>query len=392
MDPDDVLAVATAEIKRIGNDTRQLATRLTAVETAVKSVEAIDGMHDRLDAIETAFKRTSGALDATGRQPTTEQREYKTAFDNWARTGEDANLKTLQRKALSVGSDPDGGYLVPTQISDRVVRKIFEVSPLRGLANVQTVSGTEVEMLIDADEAGAVWVDEVSPRAETKTPQLGKKRIVVHELSASPLVTQKLLEDSAINIDTWLGDKLATLFARTEGAAFVKGTGRGQPRGYLTYPAGEQGEAIRQLMSGAGTGFPDGSGTADALLAVVYSLKAAYRANAAWLMPRSVQLRVRTLKDDRGNYLWQPGLVQGQPDRLLGYPVHDAEDMPEMVAGSLSIAFGDWNAAYQIIDRLGLTILRDPYSKKPFVEFAARKRVGGDVVNFEALTLLKTGV
>lgn len=389
MDPNDVLAAATAEIKRIGSDTQKWATRLTAVENAVKSVEAIDGMHERLDAIETAFKR--GGINPGAKVETTEQREYKTAFDNWARTGEAANLKTLQRKALSVGSDPDGGYLVPTELSDSVVRKIFEVSPLRRLANVQTVSGTEVDMLLDTDEAGAAWVDEVSPRAATKTPQLGKKRIVVHEMSASPLVTQKLLEDSAIDLNTWLLDKLATKFARAEGEAFTKGTGSGMPRGFLTYPDGEQGEAIRRVKSGAPAGFPTGSGTADALLKMVYALKAAYRTNASFLMPRSVQLAVRMLKDDRGNYLWQPGIAQGQPDRLLGYPVYDAEDMPDMVTGSLSIAFGDWNAAYQIIDRLGLTILRDPYSNKPLVEFEACKRVGGDVINPEALVLLQTG-
>lgn len=382
-DISEIVEQATREIERVGNEAK------SALDTARREIA---GAHDRLDLIETALRRGGFNADPQAKAETKEQREYKAAFETFVRTGETANLKSMEQKALSVGSDPDGGYTVPQQIADKVITSLVEVSPIRQVASVAQISGSDVEFLIDNDEAGANWVDETSPRGETKSPQLGRKKIVAHELAANPLATQKLLEDSAINIEMWLAGKLRDKFANAEGVAFVKGTGVGQPRGFLTYPAGETGEALRRVKTGAAAGFPDGAGTADALLEMVYALKSGYRAGASWLMPRSVQMKIRKLKDGQGDYLWRPGLIAGQPDTLLGFPVRDCEDMPDMVAGSLSIAFGDFKAAYQIVDRLGMTILRDPFSKKPFVEFAARRRVGGDVVNFEALVLMETGI
>lgn len=386
----EVIELVTREVKRIGGEVDRTNRLISDIPDDLKDVKGLKSeLHSRMDAIETAFKRGSGALGEI-KAETAEMREYKTAFTHFVRSGEAPGLKELQQKALSVGNDPDGGYLVPTELSNRIITKVFETSPIRQVANVVTVSGAEVDFLVDADEAGANWVDETSPRQETKAPQLGKKRIAVHNLAANPLATEQLLEDAAISVETWLTDKLSKRFARAEASAFVLGTGRGQPMGFLTYATTPEGNVVQRIKSGAATGFPDGSGTADALLTLVYSLKAAYRTRGVFLMPRSVQLKIRQLKDERGNYLWTPGIATGQPDRLLGFPVYDAEDMPGMVAGSLSIAFGDFSEAYTIVDRLGIRILRDPYSKKPFVEFAAKKRVGGDVVNPEAYALLQT--
>ncbi|MDP4027017.1 phage major capsid protein [Methylobacterium sp. NEAU 140] len=388
--PNEVVEVVTREVKRIGEQTDKVNKRIESLPEELKDVIGLKSeLHNRMDAIETAFKRGGGSVEF--KAETSEEREYKSAFQNFVRTGETGNLKAMQQKALSSGFDPDGGYLVPSQLSTRVIEKVFEVSPIRQVANVQTASSSEIDFPVDADEAEAQWVDETSPRRQTNTPQLGKKKIVVHELSAIPQATERMLEDSAVDVDSWLTKKLANKFARTEGRAFVLGTGRGQPVGFLTYAASPEGGAVQRIMSGKADGFPDGSGTADALMEMIYSLKAAYRQNASWLMPRSTQLLVRLMKDDRGNYLWQPGIKDGQPGTLLGYSVRDAEDMPQMAAGSLSIAFGDWHEAYTIVDRIGMTIRRDPFTADPFVKFIARKRVGGDVVNPEAFALLKTG-
>ena len=387
----EVIEQITRQIGRISDETAGVKKFISTIPADLTDVKGLKSeLHSRMDVIETALKRNGGTLGEV-KAETAEMIEYKTAFTHFVRSGEAPGLKELQQKALSVGNDPDGGYLVPTELSNRIITKVFETSPIRQVANVVTVSGAEVEFLVDADEAGANWVDETSPRQETKAPQLGKKRIAVHNLAANPLATEQLLEDAAISVETWLTDKLSKRFARAEASAFVLGTGRGQPMGFLTYATTPEGNVVQRIKSGAATGFPDGSGTADALLALVYSLKAAYRARGVFLMPRSVQLKIRQLKDERGNYLWQPGIAAGQPDRLLSFPVYDAEDMPGMAAGSLSIAFGDFNEAYTIVDRFGIRILRDPYSRKPFVEFAAKKRVGGDVVNPEAYALLQTG-
>ena len=384
---DEVIELLTKQIGRINDETAGVKKFISSIPEDLKDVKGLRSeLHSRMDAMETALKR-GGGTPGDIKAETAEMREYKAAFTHFVRSGEAPGLKELQQKALSVGNDPDGGYLVPTELSNRIITKVFETSPIRQIATVVTVSGSEVEFLLDADEAGANWTDETSPRPETKTPQLGKKRIVVHNLAANPLATEQLLEDSALNVETWLTDKLSKRFARAEATAFVLGSGVGQPMGILTYATSTQGSAVQRIKSGAVTGL-----TTDALLELVYSLKAAYRSNASWLMPRSVQLKIRQLKDDRGNYLWQPGIAAGQPDRLLSFPVYDAEDMPGMAAGSLSIAFGDFREAYTIVDRFGIRILRDPYSKKPFVEFAAKKRVGGDVVNPEAYALLQTGV
>lgn len=372
---EEVIHQVTTEVHRISRDAKSLHD---ATEQSVQDMrKSAHDMHSRMDQIEMAVKRGGGMIGASAE--TAEQKAYKTAFDGFVRHGEDAGLKAMQHKALSVGSDVEGGYYVPTQLADRIVKKVFEVSPLRQLASVTTISGTDVELLVDADEAEAVWSDETSPRGTTKTPQLGKLRIVAHELTANPLATQKLLEDAAINVDDWLTTKISQRFARTEGATFVTGTGSGQPFGFL------RSKSVVRLPSGSLGGL-----TPDAILAMVYSLKAAYRAQAAWLMPRSVQLKVRLLKDSMGQYLWRPGLIAGQPDTLVGYPVYDCEDMPDMAPGSLSVAFGAWKEAYQIVDRLGIAIQRDPFTRKPWVEFSARKRVGGDVVNPEAIAFMET--
>ena len=323
-----------------------------------------------------------GAVDMDG---------YKAAFDTFIRKGEEV-MGVEERKALSVGSDPDGGYVVNPDLSGRIVMKVFESSPMRAYASVQVISTDALEGLFDLNEASSGWVGETDSRSETNTPQLGKWRIPVYELYAKPKATQKLLDDASINMEAWLASKVAEKFARDEANAFVVGNGVNKPRGFLTYGSGTTlPGTIEQFPSGVNGALaasPDGG---DVLINALYGLKQQYRANATWFMNRASTKLVRKAKDSNGSYIWVPGIAAGQPASLLGYPVASFEDMPDPATNSLSIAVGDMREAYQIVDRIGIRTLRDPYSAKPYVEFYTTKRVGGDVVNFEAIKLIKLG-
>tara|TARA_R110000868_G_scaffold186079_2_gene428295 strand:- start:12330 stop:13625 length:1296 start_codon:yes stop_codon:yes gene_type:complete len=316
---------------------------------------------------------------------------YKAAFDRFLRKGEEI-MSVDERKALSVGTDPDGGYVVNPDLSGRIVMKVFESSPMRAYASIQVISSDALEGLFDLDEAASGWVGETDSRTETNTPVLGKWRIPAHELYAKPKATQKLLDDASINMEAWLASKVGEKFARDESNAFVVGNGSNKPRGFLTYTSGTTlPGTIEQFPTGASAALaaaPDGG---DALINALYGLKQQYRANATWFMNRATTKLVRKAKDSDGAYIWSPGIAAGQPATLLGYPIAAFEDMPDPAANSLSIAVGDMREAYQIVDRLGIRTLRDPYSAKPYVEFYTTKRVGGDVVNFEAIKLIKLG-
>ena len=313
---------------------------------------------------------------------------YKAAFDTFLRKGEEV-MGPDERKALSVGTDPDGGYVVNPDLSGRIVMKVFETSPMRAYASVQVISSDALEGLFDLNEASSGWVGETDSRAETNTPQLGKWRIPAHELYAKPKATQKLLDDASINMEAWLASKVAEKFARDEANAFVVGNGVNKPRGFLTFPSGTTlPGTIERFDTGVNGAFAAAPNGGDVLINALYGLKQQYRANATWFMNRATLKLTRKLKDSDGAYLWSPGIAAGQPASLLGYPVASFEDMPDPATGSLSIAVGDMREAYQIVDRLGIRTLRDPYSAKPYVEFYTTKRVGGDVVNFEAIKLV----
>jgi HK97 family phage major capsid protein len=316
---------------------------------------------------------------------------YKSALDAYIRK-EERTLSSDEVKALSVGSDPDGGYVVYPDMSGRIVTRIFETSPMRAYASIQTISTDALEGLFDLNEASSGWVGETDSRPVTSTPQLGKWRIPVYEMYAKPQATQKLLDDAAINMEAWLASKVSEKFARQESTAFVTGDGVNKPRGFLTYSSGTTlPGTIEQLPTGASGAFAADPNGADVMINALYGLKAQYRANATWFMNRVTLRQVRRLKDGDSAYLWAPGIAAGQPSTLLGYPVASFEDMPDPASNSLSVAVGDMREAYQIVDRIGIRTLRDPYSAKPYVEFYTTKRVGGDVVNFEAIKLIRFG-
>lgn len=321
-------------------------------------------------------------------------RNYKNALQSYLRKNNaGGNLDEI--KALSVGSDPDGGYTVTPDMTGRIAQLVRDTSPMRQVANVVTIGTDALEGINDLNEATSGWVGETESRSETTTPKIGEYRIPVHEQYAEPRATQKLLDDALFNVEEWLSGKIADRLARMENDAFVNGNGVKKPRGFLTYAAGTPSAStfnvIEQIPTGAAGAFA-GSNPGDALINLVYALKASYRENAVFMMKRSVLAEVRKLKDTAGNYLWQPDFQQRQGGTLLGFNVVEAEDMPSIAANSLSIAFGDFNKGYQIVDRQGIRILRDSFTAKPYVKFYTTKRTGGDVVNLEAIKLMKFAV
>ncbi|RWQ56559.1 MAG: phage major capsid protein [Mesorhizobium sp.] len=316
-----------------------------------------------------------------------EYKAYQDAFKMSLRR-EMNQLSQDEQKAMMVGSDPDGGFLVPTQTSSRIITKVWETSPIDELAYHETVTGDALLIAIDTDEAGAGWVGETEARPETSTAQVGEQRIPVFEIYAKPKASQQLLEDAGIDVEAWLERKVSEKFARMRALAFISGNGIKKPRGILTYPAGSAGVrgTILQIPSGDANLL-----TADGLVKLTFSIKDKYLARANFLMKRGSVGAVMLFKDLNGQYMWRPGLEAGKPSMLLGYNVKRADDMPNVAAGALPVAFGDFNAGYTVVDRLGIRTLRDPYSSKPFVEFYTRQRVGGDVVDFEAYALQVVG-
>jgi len=377
-----------ASTKSMQEQMDKLDVALQRLPTGGNSSDAEKKARDEAYAFEETMLSLKGQLNPANR-PDIDKIDHA-GYALWAK-GYDPYLRygdrhpLVDQKALSVGSNPDGGYLTPTARSARIIQKIFESSPMRGLASIETIGTSELEIPVDIDELDTGWVGETQTRSETGTPQVGVQKIPVHEIYAKPKATQKFLEDASINVEAWLAGKVADKFGRTEATAFISGNGINKPRGILTYTAGSAGArgTIAQYASLAATGI-----TADAIVKLPFYLKQAYLAGASWLMKRSTVMEVMLLKDGQGQYLWRPSMTVGAPSVLGGYEVNMADDMPAVAASALPIAFGNWRQAYTIVDRLGITTLRDPYSAKPFVEFYSRKRVGGDVTDFEALALM----
>lgn len=299
--------------------------------------------------------------------------------------------------AMSVGSDPDGGYSVTPDTTGRIVKKIYETSPMRQVAAVTTIGTDRLEGFNDLGEGTAGWVGETQARPATDTPQLGKWEIPVHEMYAFPQATQKLLDDSMFDIEAWLADKTSDKFIRTENASFINGDGVLKPRGLLTYPTAVTADATRawgtfqHVLTGTDATFGTTTNGTDKLIDLVYSVKAGYRANANFMTARSTIAAIRKIKDGQGNYAWQPSLSALSGGTILGFNVVEAEDMPAMAADSLSLAFGDFRETYQIVDRVGIRVLRDALTNKPYVGFYTTKRVGGAAINFEAVKFMKFG-
>lgn len=315
---------------------------------------------------------------------------HQKAFNAYLRSGEDDGLRglDLEGKALSTAVNGDGGYLVDPVTSQAVQSVLTGAASIQAIANVVAVEATSYDVLIDQGELGHGWATEAAA-TETGTPTIDRISIPLHELSALPKASQRLLDDAAFDIEGWLAGRIGEKFARAEAAAFVNGDGVDKPTGFLTHSAVANDSwawgSLGYVLSGADGGFNG----ADALIDLVYALGAQYRAGAAFVMNSKTAGAVRKLKDADGRFLWSDGLAAGEPARLLGYPVVIAEDMPDIASGADAIAFGDFAAGYTVAERPDLRILRDPFSAKPHVLFYATKRVGGDVSDFAAIKLLR---
>ncbi|MGB8623246.1 MAG: phage major capsid protein [Paracoccaceae bacterium] len=322
---------------------------------------------------------------------------HQKAFAAYLRTGDDDALRGLpvEEKAMSTAVAAEGGYLVDPQTAETIKSVLKSTASIRSVAQVVSVEATSFDVLVDHTEFGSGWASETGTVTETDTPQIERVTIPLHELSAMPKASQRLLDDSAFDIEGWLAGRIADRFARAEAAAFINGDGADKPTGILTHSQVADGNwswgSLGYVATGTDGDF-DAAAPADAMLDLVYALGAEYRAGASFVMNSKTAGVVRKMKDADGRFLWSDGLAAGEPARLLGYPVLIAEDMPDIASGSVAVAFGDFRAGYTVAERPDLRVLRDPFSAKPHVLFYATKRVGGDVSDFAAIKLLKFSV
>jgi HK97 family phage major capsid protein len=300
----------------------------------------------------------------------------------------------IELKSVSGASSAAGGYAVPREIDAAIDEALVAISPIRRVANVVKVGTSGYRKLITTGGVASGWVAETAARPETGTPTFREFVPPSGELYANPAASQAMLDDAAFDVESWLANEIATEFARAEGAAFVNGNGTNRPQGFLTYTTTNEVDSSRawgslQYVASGAAGAFAASNPQDKLVDLVQSLRSPYRQGAVFAMNSSTLASIRKFKTSDGAFLWQPALSEGRADTLLGYPVIECEDMPDVAANTLSIAFGNFRAGYLIAERSETQIVRDPYTNKPYVNFYAVKRIGGGVVNSEAIKVMK---
>jgi HK97 family phage major capsid protein len=314
----------------------------------------------------------------------------RSAFiDGYVRRGRDVELKSFAGNVQA-----DGGYAIPREIDAMIDATLKNASPIRAVANVVRVGSAGYRKLVTQNGVASGWASEVAARPTTATPVFNEIVPSFGDLYANPAATQAMLDDAQFDVEAWLSGEIASEFAKAEGSAFVNGDGTNKPKGFLTYTTAATGDTTRAfgtlqyVASGAASGLA-AVNPQDKLIELVHTLRAPYRQGAVWIMNASTLATIRKFKTSDGAFIWQPGLVSGQADSLLGYPVIESEDMPDIAPNALSIAFGNFKAGYLIAERSETSILRDPFTNKPYVNFYATKRVGGAVSNSEAIKVMK---
>ncbi len=355
------------------------------------TVEKLDRINRTLDELTLKSRRPPLSTEPRGeRRPS----EHKAAFEAYVRGGDEDGMRRLEQKALSSGSNADGGYLVPIETESEISKRLAAISPIRAIADVRQVSGGTYRKPFMTAGPAVGWAGETDARSQTTSPTIAALDFPAMELYAMPAATAALLDDAAVNIDQWIAAEVEAAFATQEGTAFVTGDGSNKPKGFLSYTTAAESAwvwgKLGYIVTGVSGALPS-SNPSDVLIDLVYALKSGYRANARFVLNRRTQAVIRKLKDAEGNYLWQPAASAGGDASLLGFPVTEAEDMPDIAANALSLAFGDFKRGYLVVDRIGVRVLRDPYSAKPYVLFYTTKRVGGGVQDFDAIKLLKFG-
>lgn len=397
----DSLTGAFEEFKK-ANDERltQIEQKGSADPLLVNKVEKANSHINQLQKALSEIEAKANRPDAPAGMSEQDKvrAEHKTAYRKWLRKGDDVGLEDLERKAINTGTPADGGYAMPIEQDTEVMRLLRNVSPMRQVCRVITVGTEDYRKLVNLAGAGSGWVGETAERPQTNTPQFAEIKPFMGEIYANPAVTQKALDDLFFNVEAELAADIVTEFAEKEGVAFVSGNGTNKPKGVLAYTQSLNADgtrafgSVQYIATGVAGGFKAASTTvnpADDLVDLIYALKKAYREGAMWMLNSKTLATVRKWKDADGNYIWQPGIQAGQPSTVLGYGVAENEDMPDAGAGAVAIAFGNWSLAYTIVDRIGIRSLRDPYTNKPYVHFYTTKRVGGMLVDSQALKLLK---
>jgi HK97 family phage major capsid protein len=377
--------------------------RLTQIERRLSSDVITEEKLTRIDAaLDDTRKRMDRMLVEKSRPPLAGEqreepmsREHKAAFRAYMRTGEAAGLKGMEEKALSAGSGPDGGYLVPVPAEREILKRMANISPIRAISSVREISTATYKKAFCPVGPASGWVAETDARPQTNSQQIADLTFPAMELYAMPAATQTLLDDAVVDIEQWIAEEVDVVFAEQEGAAFINGNGVGKPTGLLGYTKSTVAAwgwgKTAYLPTGVAGGFA-AANPSDVLVDLVYALRSAYRQNARFLMNRKTQALIRKFKASTGEYLWAPPATLGAPATLMNFPVVEAEDMPDVGVDSFSVACADFSRCYLIVDRVGIRVLRDPYSSKPYVLFYTTKRVGGGIQDFDAIKLLKFGV
>lgn len=371
-----------------------------------KELEAIKAEKNKLEEKTNQLNEKLGEIDQlkadlekelkSAKRPGTPKGDieaHKKAFMQFVRKGVDDGLADLQQKAVQVAVEADGGYAVPEELDRTLLEILKDESPMRRVCNSITIGTSDYKKLVSLGGAGSGWVGETSARPATGTPTLAQIAATMGEIYANPQATQTSLDDVFFNVEQWLSEEIAREFAEKEGAAFLSGDGTNKPKGILAATMALTGDDVRafgqlqNIKSGAA-----GTFAGDNLIDLIYSLKRGYRQNAYFMMNGLTVAKARKLKDNDGNYLWQPGLQQGQPSTLLGHGIEENEDMPDAVADANAILFGDFKRGYTIVDRMGTRVLRDPFTNKPYVGFYTTKRVGGMLTDSNAIKVLTLSV
>lgn len=360
-----------------------IVERQDQAEADIKTLRGdVDEVKARLDKVSRAASRP--AIGGASAKP----EEVKGFVDGYLRRGRETEVKSING-----GTPADGGFAVPKQIDAMIARELTEISPIRSIAQVVQTGSSGYRKLVSTGGTASGWVSETALRPETDTPNFAEIAPPSGDLYANPAASQSMLDDAAFDIETWLANEIAIEFARAEGTAFVGGTGTNQPEGFLSAATSVAEDGVRAFGQVQYIGSGDANGFDAApeskLIDLIHSLKSGHRQGASFVMNSTTLATVRKLKTADGAFLWQPGMVEGQPDRLLGYPVVEAEDMPDVAGGDFPIAFGNFRHGYLIAEHSATRVLRDPFTNKPFVHFYATKRVGGQVLDSNAIKLLK---
>jgi HK97 family phage major capsid protein len=362
-------------------------------------MNALEGLKERADRLEATIKRANRGFDPGDLSASGSRAEVK-ALGEYVRKGDDTSFGEL--KAMSVDSQPDGGYMVLPVLSNEIYRTARDLSSLRRLADVQSLTtGDAWEQIISTGRSDSAWVAEREARPVGENAKLKMIRIPLHENYANIPVTQKLLDDAGYNVGQFVLEETGLSFGEDEAVEFTTGDGVKKPRGFLTYPTSTDPDSTREwgtiqtIKTGADGAFATASATvspADVLANAFYALRTAYRRNAVWLMNSLTAAAVRKMKDPEGRFIWRDSLQPGQMPMLLGRPVEIEENMPNHTdADALAIALADWRRAYVIVDRPGIKTIRDPFTSKPNVLFYSYVRVGGGLRDSRAIKLIQFG-